>query len=236
MQKRTPEPTFADGLGRSAESTGAEAGGLDHQAVEAAVQYVLADCFFAVGQTIGMRMTVDYEAVIWWHDHFRAKFLAAMHRPSREPVVGGPRERDRGRVDARRARSSARRRCGLDRPRRSSARGGRRGTILRSSIEAVGHAGAHRWDRSPAGWMVVHQLSVLRASRPTLWRREQGDAVRDHSGLRTVTATTLPCSRARAPRITGLGRHASRQSCIDHGPWQVQVPPRKHVPLGLREP
>ena len=65
MQKRTPEPTFA---------------GLDHQAVEAAVQYVLADCFFAVGQTIGMRMTVDYEAVIWWHDHFRAKFLAAMHR------------------------------------------------------------------------------------------------------------------------------------------------------------
>ncbi len=42
------------------------------------VEHVLADCFFAVGQTIGMRTTVDYEAVVWWHDHFRAKFLAAL--------------------------------------------------------------------------------------------------------------------------------------------------------------
>ena len=50
------------------------------QALEEAVKYVLSDCFFAVGQTIGMRMTVDYDAVIWWHDHFRTKFLAAMGR------------------------------------------------------------------------------------------------------------------------------------------------------------
>ena len=59
-----------------------------------AVEYVLADCFFAVGQTIGMRTTVDYEAVVWWHDHFRAKFLAAIHRhgnrwlQDRETVTG----------------------------------------------------------------------------------------------------------------------------------------------------
>ena len=83
MQERTPEPASTEALGRSAKSTGAEADGLDHQAVEEAVQYVLADCFFAVGQTIGMRMTVDYEAVVWWHDHFRAKFVAAMHRHRR---------------------------------------------------------------------------------------------------------------------------------------------------------
>ncbi len=50
------------------------------QALEKAVEYVLGDCFFAVGQTIGMRMTVDYDAVVWWHDHFHAKFLAAMRR------------------------------------------------------------------------------------------------------------------------------------------------------------
>ena len=43
-------------------------------------EYVLADCFFAVGQTIGMRLTVDYAAVVWWHDHFRAKFVAALRR------------------------------------------------------------------------------------------------------------------------------------------------------------
>lgn len=52
--------------------------GPEEQALQEAVQYVLGDCFFAVGQTIGMRMTVEYDAVVWWHDHFRMKFLAAM--------------------------------------------------------------------------------------------------------------------------------------------------------------
>jgi hypothetical protein len=59
------------------------AGGVDTDdslALERAVEYVLADCFFAVGQTVGMRMTVDFEAVVWWRDHFRARFLAAMDR------------------------------------------------------------------------------------------------------------------------------------------------------------
>jgi hypothetical protein len=48
--------------------------------LERAVEYVLDDCFFAVGQIVGMRTTVDYEAVAWWRDRFRAKFLAAMRR------------------------------------------------------------------------------------------------------------------------------------------------------------
>ena len=52
----------------------------DTQSLQEAVEYVLADCSFAVGQTIGMRMTVDYDAIVWWHDHFRAKFLAAIRR------------------------------------------------------------------------------------------------------------------------------------------------------------
>jgi hypothetical protein len=46
--------------------------------LERVVEFIVDDCFFAVGQAIGMRMTVEYDAVIWWHDHFRAKFLAAM--------------------------------------------------------------------------------------------------------------------------------------------------------------
>lgn len=46
--------------------------------LERAVEFIVDDCFFAVGQAIGMRMTVEYDAVVWWHDHFRAKFLAAM--------------------------------------------------------------------------------------------------------------------------------------------------------------
>jgi hypothetical protein len=43
-----------------------------------AVECILDDCFFAVGQVVGMRKTVDYDAVLWWRDHYRAKFLRAM--------------------------------------------------------------------------------------------------------------------------------------------------------------
>ena len=46
--------------------------------VEQAVEYILDDCFFALGQAIGMRMTVDYDAVMFIRNHFRARFLAAM--------------------------------------------------------------------------------------------------------------------------------------------------------------
>ena len=46
--------------------------------LERQVEYIVDDCFFTVGQVVGMRTTVDYEAVIWWRDHYREKFLAAM--------------------------------------------------------------------------------------------------------------------------------------------------------------
>lgn len=72
---RPAVPSAPSGEGAVCAQSTAEA-----QALEAAVGYVLGDCFFAVGQTIGMRTTVDYEAVVWWHDHFRTKFLAAMRR------------------------------------------------------------------------------------------------------------------------------------------------------------
>lgn len=70
------------------------ASGTEDQSLEETVEYVLADCSFAVGQTVGMRTTVDYDAIVWWHDHFRAKFLAAMRRhgqrwlQDRENVTG----------------------------------------------------------------------------------------------------------------------------------------------------
>jgi len=52
--------------------------GADVPELERQVEYIVDDCFFTVGQVVGMRMTVDYDAVIWWRDHYRAKFLAAM--------------------------------------------------------------------------------------------------------------------------------------------------------------
>jgi len=54
--------------------------GTGEHPLEEAVEYVLSDCFLAVGQSIGMQATVDYDAIVWWHDHFRTKFLAAMRR------------------------------------------------------------------------------------------------------------------------------------------------------------
>lgn len=51
---------------------------VDAQELERQVEYIVDDCFFTVGQVVGMRTTVDYEAVIWWRDHYRERFLAAM--------------------------------------------------------------------------------------------------------------------------------------------------------------
>jgi len=51
---------------------------LDVEVLERQLEYIVDDCFFAVGQAVGMRTTVDFEAVVWWRDHYRAKFRAAM--------------------------------------------------------------------------------------------------------------------------------------------------------------
>ena len=67
---------------RDAVRARAESGAVGRD-LEKAVECVLADCFFAVGQSIGMRTTVEHEAVVWWHDHFRAKFLVALRRGNR---------------------------------------------------------------------------------------------------------------------------------------------------------
>ena len=42
------------------------------------VDYILNDCFFAIGQVVGTRKTVEYDAVLWWREHYRSKFLRAM--------------------------------------------------------------------------------------------------------------------------------------------------------------
>ena len=88
--QETPPP-LPDGLVRRCSTPGSEREGA--RWIEA-VEHVLSDCFVAVGQSIGMRTTVDYDAIVWWHDHFRTKFLAAMRRhgdrwlQDREGVTG----------------------------------------------------------------------------------------------------------------------------------------------------
>ena len=46
--------------------------------LDRAVEYILDECFFALGQAIGMRTTLDYDAVQFIRDHYRVKFLGAM--------------------------------------------------------------------------------------------------------------------------------------------------------------
>lgn len=42
------------------------------------VDYILADCFLAVGQAVGPDKTLDFDTVIWWHRRYRRAFHHAM--------------------------------------------------------------------------------------------------------------------------------------------------------------
>ena len=42
------------------------------------VDYVLADCFLAVGQAVGPGKTVNFDAVTWWHRRYRRAFRHAI--------------------------------------------------------------------------------------------------------------------------------------------------------------
>jgi hypothetical protein len=46
--------------------------------LERDVENVVDECFFTEGRVVGLRTTVGWDAVVWWHDHYRARFLAAM--------------------------------------------------------------------------------------------------------------------------------------------------------------
>jgi hypothetical protein len=58
------------------------------------VDYILNDCFFAVGQAVGTQKSLDFDAIQWWRTRYRAFFLHAM------TVNGYAWVRDRDRVTA----------------------------------------------------------------------------------------------------------------------------------------
>lgn len=45
-----------------------------------AVDSIVDDCFFATGQVVGMRKSIDYDAVVWLRHHYRACFTRAIQR------------------------------------------------------------------------------------------------------------------------------------------------------------
>ena len=42
------------------------------------LDYILSDCFLAVGQAVGPDKAVDLDVVIWWHQRYRGAFHHAM--------------------------------------------------------------------------------------------------------------------------------------------------------------
>lgn len=46
--------------------------------LETAIDFILDDCFFSVGQAVGDRKKVEHAAIVWWRERYRVKFLRAM--------------------------------------------------------------------------------------------------------------------------------------------------------------
>ncbi len=42
------------------------------------IDYILPDCFLALGQAVGTDKALDFEVVVWWRERYRAAFLHAM--------------------------------------------------------------------------------------------------------------------------------------------------------------
>ena len=71
-------PPRALGCGYDVPATGAPE---QVQAHERAADVILDDLFMSVGQAIGLRATVDYDAVVWLRNHFRQKFPGGAASP-----------------------------------------------------------------------------------------------------------------------------------------------------------
>lgn len=42
------------------------------------VDYIVHDCLFAIGQSVGRAKGADYSAIEWWRNRYRQRFLHAM--------------------------------------------------------------------------------------------------------------------------------------------------------------
>ena len=38
------------------------------------VDYILADCFLAVGQAVGLGKTLDFDTLVWWYRRYGVAF------------------------------------------------------------------------------------------------------------------------------------------------------------------
>lgn len=45
---------------------------------EQELDYILPDCFLALGQAVGTEKGLDFDTLVWWQTRYRAAFLHAM--------------------------------------------------------------------------------------------------------------------------------------------------------------
>lgn len=45
---------------------------------EREIDYILPDCFLALGQAVGTGKGLDFDVVVWWRERYREAFLQAM--------------------------------------------------------------------------------------------------------------------------------------------------------------
>jgi hypothetical protein len=48
--------------------------------IASAADCILDDCLFSMGQVVGMRTTIDYDAIIWLRDWYRPRFIRVLQR------------------------------------------------------------------------------------------------------------------------------------------------------------
>ena len=83
MNTQEPRISFHTGIDIRSDATATSAlvdsaSPVNVRELERQVEYIMDECFFAFGQAVGMRTTIDYDAVVWIRDNYRAKFLSAM--------------------------------------------------------------------------------------------------------------------------------------------------------------
>ena len=75
LSQNTPPVTIPNGYDRSIADVPDQA-----LTYERTADVVLDDLFLSVGQAIGLRASMDFDAVVWLRAHFREKFLTALQR------------------------------------------------------------------------------------------------------------------------------------------------------------
>lgn len=103
------------------------------------LDYILSDCFLAVGQAVGPGKTIDFDTLTWWHQRYRRAFHDAIATRGASWAADRDRVTAVGRYLGQRVVAHAGRRANIDRTAASRASAEvERGCQLRSESVELG--------------------------------------------------------------------------------------------------